>query len=113
VARVAEASITATAKQRVAYVIVAAVMLALWGLSLIPPIESWDNPHEDGFSYVPLFWASLTCVPIAVYWLLGAIAGRGAHVARARTALLLGGGLMFIVGAFLIFQHFANSGLEP
>jgi hypothetical protein len=109
---VAQADITATAKQRVVFVIVAAVMLALWGLSLIPPIQSWGNPHEDGFSYVPLFWATVTCVPIGVCLLLGAVAGRGAQVARARTALLLGGGLVFIVVAFLIFQHIANSGLE-
>jgi hypothetical protein len=33
-------------------------MLVLWGLSLIPPIESWGNPNEDGFSYVPAFWAN-------------------------------------------------------
>jgi hypothetical protein len=37
-------------------------MLALWGWSLIPPIENWDNPYEDGFSYVPVFYATITCL---------------------------------------------------
>jgi hypothetical protein len=41
--------------------------------------------------------------------LLGAIAGRGQHVVRARAALFVGGGTLFIVVAFLIFQQIANS----
>jgi len=84
-------------------------MLALWGLSLIPPIENWNNPNEDGFSYVPAFYATITCLPVGLYLVAGAIAGRGRHVARARTALFIGGGLLFLVVAFLIFQHIANT----
>ena len=84
-------------------------MLVLWGLSLIPPIESWGNPNEDGFSFVPAFWATIICLPVGLYLLAGAIAGRGRHVARARNALFIGGGTLLIVVAFLIFQHIANS----
>jgi hypothetical protein len=47
--------------------------------------------------------------PVGLYLLAGAIAGRCRHVARARTALFIGSGLLFIVVAFLIFQHIANS----
>ena len=101
--------ITASPKLRVIFVVGAAVMLVLWGLSLIPPIENWDNPNEDGFSYVPAAYATITCLPVGLYLLAGAIAGRGRHVARARTALFIGGGLLFLVVAFLIFQHFANT----
>jgi hypothetical protein len=104
-----QAEITASPKLRVIFVIVAAIMLALWGWSLIPPIENWGNPNEDGFSYVPVFYATITCLPVGLYLLAGAIAGRGRHVARARTTLFLGGGLLFLVAAFLIFQHIANS----
>jgi ABC-type dipeptide/oligopeptide/nickel transport system permease subunit len=104
-----QAGITASPKLRVIFVVVSTVMLALWGLSLIPPIKSWGDPNEDGFSYVPPFWATITCLPVGLYLLAGAIAGRGRHVARARTALFLGGGLLFLVVAFLIFQHIANS----
>jgi hypothetical protein len=40
---------------------------------------------------------------------MGGIAGHGQHVARARPALFVVGGTLFIVVAFLIFQHIANS----
>ena len=39
-----------------------AAMSVLWGLSLIPPIESSGNPNEDGFSYLPAFWATIICL---------------------------------------------------
>jgi hypothetical protein len=104
-----QAEVTASRKLRCLFAVVSTVMLALWGFSLIPPIESWGNPNEDGFSYVPAFWATITCLPVGVFLLAGAIAGRGRHVTRARTALFLGSGLLFVVVAFLIFQHIANS----
>ena len=56
-----------------------------------------------------LFWATLTCLPVGLFLIGGAVAGRGRHAARARIALLLGGALLFLVIAFLIFQHIANS----
>jgi hypothetical protein len=104
-----QAEIKASPKLRIIFAVVAVIMLALWGWSLIPPIENWGNPNEDGFSYVPVFYATITCLPAGLYLLAGAIAGRGRHVARARTALFLGGGLLFLVVAFLIFQHIANA----
>jgi hypothetical protein len=104
-----QAEITASPKLRVIFAVVAAAMFALWGWSLVPPIENWGNPHEDGFSYVGVFYATPTCLPVGFYLLAGAIAGRGRQVARARIALFLGGGLLFLVVAFLIFQYIANS----
>ena len=104
-----QTEITASPARRIIFVVAAAVMLALWGWSLIPPIENWGNPNEDGFSYIPVFYATLTCLPVGLYLLVGAIAGRGRHVARPRTALYLGGGLPVLVMAFLVFQHIANS----
>ena len=104
-----QAEITASTKLRVFFVVVAAIMLALWGWSLIPPIKNWGNPNEDGFSYVPVFYATITCLPVGLYLLAGAIAGRGRHVTRACTALFLCGGLLFLVVAFLTVQHIANS----
>jgi hypothetical protein len=67
------------------------------------------NPNEDGFSYLPFFWATIICLPVAAYLLAGAIAGRGRHLARARSALIVGGGTLFIVVAFWIFQYIANA----
>jgi len=104
-----QTDITASPKLRVVFLIVAAAMFALWGWSLVPPIERWGDPHEDGFSYVPAFWATLICLPVGIYLFAGAIAGPGRAVEHARTALFLGGVILFIVTAFLIFQYIANT----
>jgi hypothetical protein len=104
-----QAGITVSPKLRGIFLVVAALMLLLWGLSLIPPIENWNNPYEDGFSYVGVFYATIVCLPTGLFLLLGGIVARGQHVVRARSALFVGGGTLFIVLAFLIFQHIANS----
>lgn len=107
--RMDRAGITASPKMRVVFLAVGALMLLLWGWSLIPPIENWNNPNEDGFSYVPAFYASLICLPAGLFLLIGAIAGHGQQVVRARSALFVGAGTLLIVVAFLIFQRIADS----
>ena len=104
-----QTEITASPKLRAIFLVLSTIMLAFWGLSLIPPIKVWGDPNEDGFSYMLAFWATITFLPVGLYLLAGAIAGRGRHVARARTALFLGGGLLFLVVGFLIVQHIAES----
>ncbi len=104
-----QAGVTVSPKRRVMFVVVAALMLVLWGWSLIPPIQNWNNPNEDGFSYVPTFYATPICLPVGAYLLAGAITGRGRSAERAGTALLIGCGVLLIVVAFLIFQYIANS----
>ena len=91
-----QVEITASPRLRLAFLVVAALMLLLWGWSLVPPIENWNNPCEDGFSYVRVFYASLICLPAGLFLLIGAIAGHGRHVARARPALFVGVGTLFI-----------------
>lgn len=103
------AGITASPRLRVIFLAVAASMLFLWGWSLIPLIENWNNPREDGFSAVPAFYGTLVCLPTGLFLLIGGVAPRGQHVVRARSALYVGGGTLFIVVAFLIFQQIANS----
>jgi hypothetical protein len=103
------AEIAASPGLRVAFLAVAASMLFLWVWSLIPLIENWNNPHEDGFSAVPAFYGTLICLPIGLLLLVGGISPRGQRAVRARYALYLGGGTLFIVVAFLIFQQIANS----
>ena len=104
-----QAGITASPRLRVSFLVVAALMFLLWGWSLVPPIENWNNPYDDGFSYVGVFYASIICLPTGLLLLVGGVTGRGRHVARARPALFVGAGTLFIVVAFLIFQHIANS----
>jgi hypothetical protein len=99
----------ASPKLRRVFAVVAASMFLLWGWSLIPPIENWNNPNEDGFSFVPTFYATLICLPAGIFLLAGAIAGRDRHLARGRPALFIGAATLFVVVAFLIFQYIANS----
>src|SRR5476649_2430675 len=40
-------------KRRNIYLGAAAIMLALWGWSLTPVIQNWNNPNDDGFSLIP------------------------------------------------------------
>jgi hypothetical protein len=43
------AEMTASPRLRAMFVIGAAIMLALWGWSLVPPIENWAIPAKTDF----------------------------------------------------------------
>jgi heme/copper-type cytochrome/quinol oxidase subunit 3 len=101
--------ITSSPKLRSMFAVAAFIMLALWGWSLVPPIENWGNPHEDGFSYVPIFYTTIICLAVGIYLLVGAIAGHGRHVRRARTAFFIAAGITLLVVAFLVVQQIANN----
>jgi hypothetical protein len=94
---------------RVRLAIAGVVMLALWGWSLVPPIENWGNPNEDGFSYVPLFYTMITCLPLGIVLLIGAIAGHGRYIRRARIAFVIAAAISALVVTFLVVQHIADS----
>jgi hypothetical protein len=49
------------------------------------------------------------CFPIGLYLLIGAIAGHGRYVRRARIAFFLAAGITLLVVAFLIVQHIADN----
>src|SRR5262249_11106252 len=100
---------TASPKLRLTFIAIAIAMFALWGWSLLPPIKNWGNPNEDGFSYICAVYGTLICLPAGLLLFTGAIAGRGRHVVRAPSALLLGGVTLFVVTAFLIFQYIDNT----
>jgi hypothetical protein len=91
------------------FAVAAAIMLSLWGWSLVPPIENWGNPYDDGFSYVPLFHTTVICLPAGLFLLVGAIVGRGRYVRRACPAFFIASGITVLVVAFLIVQHIANN----
>jgi len=91
------------------FAVAAFIMLALWGWSLVPPIENWGNPNEDGFSYVPVFYTTIICLPVGIYLLVGAIAGHGRYVRRARTAFFIAAGITLLVVAFLVVQQIADN----
>ena len=101
--------ITASSGLRVMFAVAAAIMLSLWAWSLVPPIESWGNSNEDGFSYVGVFYATIICLPVGLCLLVGAIAAHGRYVRRARIAFFIAAGITILVVAFLIIQHIANN----
>jgi hypothetical protein len=101
--------ITASPRLRARFAVAASIMLALCGWSLVPPIENWGNPNEDGFSYVPVFFTTITCLPVGIYLLAGAIAGHGRYVSRARIAFFIAAGITLLVVTFLVVQHIADN----
>ncbi len=101
--------ITASPRLRAMFAVGAVIMLALWGWSFVPPIEKWGNPNEDGFSYAPLFYTTIFCLPLGVFLLVGAIAGHGRYVRRARIAFFIAAVITLLVAAFLVVQHIANN----
>ncbi len=105
------AQITASPKLRAIFAAVAVAMFALWGWSFVPVVQTWGDPREDGFSVVPLFYATIFCLPAGILLAMGAIAASGKHVKRARIALFVGAGTLAIIVAFLIVQQLNNRGI--
>lgn len=103
--------IIASPKLRAVFFIGAAVMLGIWGWSLVPAIESRNNPNEDGFSFIPAFYGTLTFLPLGLIPLVGGISGRGKRVAKARTALIIGLAMIAVIAAFQIFAGIYNASL--
>jgi hypothetical protein len=101
--------ITASPKLRSMFAVAAFIMVALWGWSLVTPVENWGNPNEDGFSYVPVFYTTIICLPAGIYLLVGAIAGHGRYVRRARIAFSIAAGMTLLVVGFLVVQQIANN----
>jgi hypothetical protein len=101
--------IAASPRLRSMFAIAAAIMLGLWGWSFVPPIEHWGSPNEDGFSYAPLFYTTIFCLPLGIFLLAGAIAGHGRYVRRARIAFFVAAVIATIVVLFLVVQNIANN----
>jgi len=64
----------ATANLRSGLVLGGAALLLIWAASWIPVIRSWNDPSADGFQVIPLFWATITMLPLGLAD--GALAGR-------------------------------------
>jgi hypothetical protein len=107
-----QTDIIASPKLRAALLLGAVVMLAVWGWSLVPAIESRNNPNEDGFSFIPAFYGTLTFLPLGLIALVGGISGRGKYVTKARTALIIGLAMMAVIAAFQIFAGIYNASLD-
>ncbi len=95
----------ATANLRSGLVLGGAALLLIWAASWIPVIRSWNDPRADGFQVIPLFWATITTLPLGIVALIGGISGSEARVRRARKSLMIAGGLLGLVVVLDIFRR--------
>jgi hypothetical protein len=98
---------------RAALIVAGLALLALWGASAIPVISNWNNPSDDGFSAVPVFYATLTVLPIGIVVLAGALNGTPRGMRTARGGLIAAGivlGLLALFFAFMLFATLMNWG---
>jgi hypothetical protein len=96
-------------KLRAIFLAAAAIMLALWGWSLTPAIQNWNNPNEDGFSLLPAFYATPTLLPLGLIVLAGGFSGKGKHARRARVALVIAIALVVLMSALEILRRASNA----
>jgi len=99
----------ASPQLRAGFALAGAVLLALWGASLIPAIAATRDPRGDAFDLLPAFWATLTLLPIGLVALAGGISGAGQPMRRARNALTIGAGLLVLVLALEIFRRLSEA----
>jgi hypothetical protein len=76
----------ASPKLRAIFAGIAAITLALWGCSLVPAIQNWNNLREHGFSLVPGFYATISILPLGLMMLLVGSVGRGKYAHASRWA---------------------------
>ena len=94
----------ASPKLRAIFFVAAALLLALWGWSLTPAIQNWNNPNEDGFSLLPAFYATPTLLPLGLIILAGGISGKDKHARRARIALVVTIALLVLIATITILM---------
>jgi len=93
---------------RATFIVAGVVLLALWGASALPIVDNWNNPNEDGFDAIPVFYASLTVLPIGLVVLAGAIQGSASSMRRARGGLIAAAVVLGILVLFLGFMQLAT-----
>ena len=77
-----------------------AVMLSLWGASLVAVFQNGTS-----FNILAVIFATLTFLPLALVALWGGISGSEAAMQRARNALFASGGLLLLVATTEVFRR--------
>jgi hypothetical protein len=90
---------------RIAIIAGSLAMLTIWGITRIPAIPGWNDPLEDGFSFVSAAWASISFFPLGLSALLGGVGGGEKAIARARLHLMSGGLLLVLVLLLALFRR--------
>jgi hypothetical protein len=83
-----------TLRLRARYMLAGAVMLALWGASLVALFRSVDGIH-----IAMVFAATVTALPLGLICLLGGVSGSEVNLRRAQIALFTAGGLLTLIVA--------------
>jgi hypothetical protein len=84
--------VIAALQLRARYMLAGAVMLALWGASLVPLFRGTDDVH-----IITIFFATITVLPLGLIALLGGVSGSETSMRRAGIALFASGGLLTLV----------------
>jgi hypothetical protein len=106
---IAQSNTVASPMLRAVFIATAAIMLALWGWSLTPVIQNWNNPNEDGFSLIPGFYATITVLPLGLIMLAGGISGKGKAARRARVGLAIAVALVVLMMALETLRRLSNA----
>jgi hypothetical protein len=83
----------------------ALAILLVWAATLVPAIRTWNDRRADGFQLLPVFWASITLLPLGLSALAGSVFGSGMGLRRARLHLLIAGGFLSLVALLEIFRR--------
>jgi hypothetical protein len=94
-----------TRKLRGRYMLAGAVMLSLWGASLVAVFQDGSS-----FNILVAIFATLTFLPLALVALWGGISGSEAAMQRARNALFASGGLLLLVATTEVFRRIFFAG---
>ena len=94
-----------TRKLRGRYMLAGAVMLSLWGASLVAVFQD-----AASFNVLAAIFTSVTFLPLALVALWGGISGSEAAMQRARIALLASGGLLLLVAATEVLRRIFFAG---
>ena len=92
-------------KLRARYMLAGAVMLALWGASLVRLFHG-----GSAFDIIAMVIATLTFLPLALIALWGGISGNETSMQRARSALLASGGLLALIVVVEVFRRMVFAG---
>jgi len=94
-----------TRRLRGRYMLAGAVMLSLWGASLVALF------HEgSGFNIVASTFATFTFFPFGLIAMWGGFSGSEASMQRARNALFAGGGLLLLTATMEVLRRIVFPG---
>ena len=94
-----------TRKLRGRYMLAGAVMLSLWGASLVAVFQD-----GSAFNVIATISSTLTFLPLGLVAMWGGLSGGEAAMRRARNALFTSGGLLLLVSAIEVLRRIFLSG---